>query len=206
MVGTASATLLTNGDFETGDLTGWITHGDVRIATGGPFASAQGMDGYYALLGLRTTDGKSTLRQDVDVSGLDSLAISFDWAFDYWDNSASAQDTFLSFVRQDGAPAYKITLLDLETNGTFWSPDGGLAYGHYEDVIDISSYTASEARVIFRLIEESDLNHFTGTASVAGIDNVSVAAPVPEPSTVLLLGLGLIGMAGYRRIRFSKKG
>lgn len=33
----------------------------------------------------------------------------------------------------------------------------------------------------------------------------TTAAPVPEPSTVLLLGLGLICMAGYGRKRFSKK-
>lgn len=32
------------------------------------------------------------------------------------------------------------------------------------------------------------------------------AAPVPEPSTIILMGIGLIGMVGYGRKRFSKKG
>jgi len=32
------------------------------------------------------------------------------------------------------------------------------------------------------------------------------AAPVPEPSTIMLSVLGLIGMAGYCRKRYSKKG
>ena len=209
LVGTASANLITNGDFNA-DLNGWTTNGDVRIANtagiSGPFAIAQGMDGKYALLGLKNTDGKSTLRQDFDVTGLDKLAISFNWAFDYWDNSASADDTFLSFVRQDGRPAHKITLIDLETKGTsFRNPDNGMAYGSYNEVIDISGYTTDDARLIFRLMEESDSYYWTGTASVAGIDNVNVtAAPVPEPSTILLMGIGLLGLVGYSRKRSKK--
>ncbi len=44
----------------------------------------------------------------------------------------------------------------------------------------------------------SDLQFHVGSGNVS--------RPVPEPSTILLLGLGLIGMVGYGRKRLSKKG
>lgn len=207
--------LITNGDFETGDLTGWSTNnnnasanGNVQVIQAGPFANAQGMDNYYALLGLGTTDGTSRLRQDFDVTGVNEITVSFDWAFDYWDNATNADDTFLSFVRQDGNPAERITMLDLITNGTFTNPSIDLAYGTFTKTYDISNYTTDEARLIFRLTEESTNSIFTGTASVAGIDNVVITgiAPVPEPSTYAMFGtaFALLGFVGYRS-RKNKK-
>ena len=210
MVGSASANLLTNGDFETGDLTGWETKGDVSVVVANCLADVQGMDNNFALLGLGTSDGKSQLRQDFDVTGFNELTISFNWAVNYWDSSSSANDTFLSLVREDrrgtiDQPLQRITMLNLSTNGTFFNRQGGIAYGHYTQTIDISNFVTDDARLIFRLIEESSC--LGSTASIAGIDNVSVTAPapVPEPSTILLMGAGLLGLVGYNRKRLIKK-
>ena len=48
---------------------------------------------------------------------------------------------------------------------------------------------------------------FGGSGEHFVMDNFTYneTAPVPEPSTILLMGVGLLGLVGYNRKRFSKK-
>ena len=75
--------------------------------------------------------------------------------------------------------------------------------------------SSSSAPVFFGVASSSDmitritiLGEYPGYYQWEGIDNVtfnSSSSPVPEPTTLLLLGSGLIGLAGYGRKRFLKK-
>lgn len=198
----ASATLITNGDFGTGGLDGWRTSGDVNVVATGDagsiFTSAEGMDGNFAAIGFGDSGPASRIWQNFDVSGIDRVHITFDWVFDFADGSNNTNDVFISILRDfDGSSVNNITLSRLQTDGRRRTPDSQTLFGTFDDFIDISDFNTDRARLQFRLTENNG-NLF----SRAGIDNVSVAAaPVPEPSTILLFGAGLAGLVAVRRKR-----
>ncbi|TKB25011.1 PEP-CTERM sorting domain-containing protein [Desulfopila sp. IMCC35006] len=206
MVGSASATIVIDDNFNGGLGLPWTVTGDVVLANAGlsytsssPFITSQGMNGNYALLGHGGDDSlPAILEQSFSVSGYDTLTISFNYAFRYTDFTSSGYDEFLSLVSKQGATPLTITFQDLITNGSYEIADNGIVFGTINQTVNISAFTSNNADVMFKLIQYGE-----GTTSSVGIDNVKVT--IPEPAATLLIGIGLAGLVGYSRKRFSKK-
>jgi hypothetical protein len=81
---------------------------------------------------------------------------------------------------------------ELESFLAYWTrPDGLEPFVMERDYGDLIAYS-------------DDLINFASYASDDFTGRIQGAAPVPEPSTIVLMGLGLVGLAGFGRKRFRK--
>ncbi|MCE5264396.1 MAG: PEP-CTERM sorting domain-containing protein [Deltaproteobacteria bacterium] len=188
--------LISNGTFDSG-LVSWNPSGDVVVGTGGTGV----LSGNYALLGANSTDGNSSINQYFNISdGTTQLAVSFSYRFTGVDTSYFSSDRALATLTQFiGGWSATTEMISERSSEEF------ITQGVYSGIVDVANWLwwdATSGNLRFTLSESSPYSGWFWTDGVTNssfaIDNVSVAA-VPEPTTMLLLGLGLVGLAASRR-------
>lgn len=184
---TAQATPL-NAGFE-GGLTGWSSTGEATAATG--FGATSPFDGAY--MGLISTGGDAV---GGTTSSLSQTFTALTIPFTFYVNFLTDESTPSSFYNDTfevtavvGGEA--VTLLRLDTASVFTGFEGAFEFTGFLTVV----LPVATTMVTFTVFDVGD----SIINSLALIDAASPVAQVSEPGNFLLIGLGLIGLAGNRR-------
>jgi len=182
--------LLTNGGFESGSFSGWtqnpVQTQDAVLATGAPAAEYAAQSGtYYAQLSYISGQSTATLSQGfADTSG-QPLTVSF-WLTADGKNPSRFAASFDGNLLQDFTSG--------TGNNAVVAARGWTEYTY-------SVLATGNDTLTFTYDDGGSLN--ADHPANLGLDTVSVASAVPEPSTwaMMILGFAGVGFMAYRRTK-----
>ena len=171
--GPARANLITNGDFETGDFTGWTLSGNTSLTfvDNGTFVSPHA--GKWAAA-LGAIGSNNSLSQTIPTVPGGTYVFSF-WA----ESDGQTPNSFQA--NWDGSPVLGPVVNDP-------------AHGYNSDTFTVVASTASTT---VEFLGQND-NGFLGLDDVSVVPQASDVAAVPEPASLTLFGLGLGSLVGYQ--------
>lgn len=222
-VGTANATLLTNGDFETGDFTGWNTSqlggSSLFVAAnpGDPQLGPSPTNDHYAFAGNQGGPSQNIFWQAFALpNGITGLDFSFDYAFvnfvgfinptpdtltydsEIIDNQQFRVEILTGSALFDSVDPEDIVFTAIQTLPDTLNPQAWTSFS--QDIFSaVSPYQGQTLQVRFAQVDNQ-------APFDIGFDNVSLIArssDVPEPGSLTLLGLVLLGVRLSRLSKFT---
>jgi len=227
--------LFTNGGFETGDTTGWTVSGDHSVITtftpqftltspgwtsGIPYYGA-----YSLLLGSPGVGNEwddyhqSTATQTGPVTQADldaGLQLYVKWGAileepTNYVHSDSAQPYFSikiwngGLIYQEDHRANEPGFTKIGTNAS--GDNGDIWYGTDISQFDLASHGlgVGDSIKIELFVKDCSEGGHGGLVFLDGFGTQRPPDVIPEPGTLLLLGAGLVGLAGYAKVRISRR-
>jgi len=119
-----------------------------------------------------------------------AIVTSYSLSISLYDDGGKWDSGEIAYISQPGLLGDAIYDFSFTSMTTGWSLAG---------IIDLSLDGILGVKIC------SAWGDFYLAESVLSAEGCCDSAPVPEPATILLMGVGLLGLVGYSRKRFSKK-
>jgi hypothetical protein len=194
VAGQASANLVSNPGFETGDLTSWLVLGSgagasvtVQTPDNGPSAAGT----HNAFMTNSIAAANLALQQSTPLGSAVPGLVNY--SFD------------LKVVNSFNGGVVFIHIWDVNASGGVIDQGPGLLGPYFNSSWATISGSFTAPATVNHLEVEFDCTTgaATGSAEAVRVDNVSLTQAVPEPTTVTLVGLGLFGAIALGRKRKS---